>query len=409
MIAMFIFGPIGPSEVILGAIGVTAIWMYRHKRSNKSACRGRGWWPALLLVPALGLFLWGNVRIQTTQHQRAVAEEQRAVAKVQAALASRLASIRADAEHQIATMNIHELMDKADAPQIALPPDAPAPPEAPAEAASAERAEDAEENPEPSQAEVEPKSATEGASESDAAATKSNSDEAASETESARETKDNADSAPEASAEPDVADDEDATIPGRSDDEFVSRENDGRRGPSRPAWVDETPKRVGNTHRDVIVTDEYATIEECYEATDISLLAKTNARIEKLTNDNWSFGSAHNLGIGLDYIRREIATDEYVETVERSFGPMKKMYTLIEFSPAVDRELKVRWDAHRRQERFAMVGKGAGSVLALVALVWGLLRIDTVTKGYYTKRLFLGVPAAIIGVFLLLLLIDMAT
>ena len=28
---------------------------------------------------------------------------------------------------------------------------------------------------------------------------------------------------------------------------------------------------------------------------------------------------------------------------------------------------------------------------------YGLLKVDTWTKGYYTKRLFLGVPAAIIG------------
>jgi hypothetical protein len=157
--------------------------------------------------------------------------------------------------------------------------------------------------------------------------------------------------------------------------------------------------------RDIVVTDEYATVDECYEATDAALIAKTNDRINTITNDNWGFGSAHDLGVTIDYIRREIGKDVYIETVERSFGPMKKMYTLIEFSPTVDRELKARWDHHRRHERLAMVGKGAGSVLSLLALVWGLLKVDTITKGYYTKRLFLGVPAAIIGVFLLLLLI----
>ena len=35
----------------------------------------------------------------------------------------------------------------------------------------------------------------------------------------------------------------------------------------------------------------------------------------------------------------------------------------------------------------------------------GLLKIDTWTKGYYTKRLFLGVPAVIIGGVLLLALV----
>jgi hypothetical protein len=55
-----------------------------------------------------------------------------------------------------------------------------------------------------------------------------------------------------------------------------------------------------------------------------------------------------------------------------------------------------RWDELRREGRFAAVGAGAGSVLGLIGLAFGLLKVDTWTKGYYTKRLFLGVPAAII-------------
>ncbi len=110
------------------------------------------------------------------------------------------------------------------------------------------------------------------------------------------------------------------------------------------------------------------------------------------------------MGIGIDFIRREIARKEYVETVERSVGPMKQLYVQVEFSPSIDQELRQRWDELRRQNRFAIVGAGAGSVLGLLGLVFGLLKVDTWTKGYYTKRLFFGVPAAIIGGFGLLVL-----
>jgi hypothetical protein len=86
---------------------------------------------------------------------------------------------------------------------------------------------------------------------------------------------------------------------------------------------------------------------------------------------------------------------------------MKKLYTRVEFSQSVDNELRKRWDEYRREERFAIVGTGAGSVLALLGFVYGLLKVDTWTKGYYTKRLFLGVPAAIIGLgTLFTLLVD---
>ena len=46
-----------------------------------------------------------------------------------------------------------------------------------------------------------------------------------------------------------------------------------------------------------------------------------------------------------------------------------------------------------------MVGVGAVSILGLVGLVFALLKVDTATKGYYTKRLFIGVPLAILGFF----------
>jgi hypothetical protein len=89
---------------------------------------------------------------------------------------------------------------------------------------------------------------------------------------------------------------------------------------------------------------------------------------------------------------------EYIENSNRSFGPMNRLHTQIEFTPAVDRELKGVWDAQIREDRFAYVGLGAGSVLGFLGMVWGLLRLDTATKGYYSKWLFIGVPAAIIGV-----------
>ena len=56
-----------------------------------------------------------------------------------------------------------------------------------------------------------------------------------------------------------------------------------------------------------------------------------------------------------------------------------------------------------------MVGMGAGSVLALLSLVFALLKVDTWTRGYYSKRLFLGVPLAIIGGLLLVSLLMAGT
>jgi hypothetical protein len=52
-----------------------------------------------------------------------------------------------------------------------------------------------------------------------------------------------------------------------------------------------------------------------------------------------------------------------------------------------------------------MVGMSSAGILGLLFTVWGLLKVDTATKGYYSKWLFVGVPAAIIGTTLLSVLV----
>lgn len=205
----------------------------------------------------------------------------------------------------------------------------------------------------------------------------------------------------------------------------------------RPSWIDEQPKNVGEVRRDIVVTEEYSSRAECERAADVLLLLKTYEHLSQLLGNprseepppsialytesgeikadgqtiyqrHGSYGEWHDyrwkmladMGIGIDFVRREIVVPqdgEYLETVDRSAGPMHKLYTRVEFRPNVDQQLLRRWEELRRGERFAVVGAGAGSVLGLLGIVFGLLKADTATKGYYTKRLFLGVPTAIMG------------
>jgi hypothetical protein len=206
-----------------------------------------------------------------------------------------------------------------------------------------------------------------------------------------------------------------------------------------PEWADDEPRvYMPDAWREVIVTDEYATPEECRRATDVYLLMKTAEHVRSLEqqsffetprpsltfnqglvladgliivdshNPGYSQDSRlqllNNLGIGLDRVRRETVREQHLASREsqRSMATMYKQYTLVEFTKQFDNELRQAYNTYRRQERFAVVGAGASTVLMLLASVLGLLKIDTWTKGYYTKRLFIGVPAAIIGGFALL-------
>jgi hypothetical protein len=170
----------------------------------------------------------------------------------------------------------------------------------------------------------------------------------------------------------------------------------------RPVWVDQPPKRVGNVWREVVFAGDYATIRECNLAADVELLEAVRVHIAELVGAHGGNRSPvvpqlDQMGIGIDYIRREIAKDEYLETVERSVGPMVRSYTLLEFSSSVDRDLRNRWETFLRESRLLTVGGVGALAFSLVGLAYGLLKVDTWTKGYYTKQLILGVPAAIIA------------
>ena len=112
----------------------------------------------------------------------------------------------------------------------------------------------------------------------------------------------------------------------------------------RPDWIDETPKRTGYTRRDLIVTDEYESIDECYQAADVYLMLKTYEHLMELigrprygntqpsitftsntilvdgqvisaANDHRSvddnrLDQLNDLGIGIDYVRREVVAKD---------------------------------------------------------------------------------------------------
>jgi len=446
--------------LLFGAAVVAGIVAFvRWATAKRTVGEGGNWWPALLLVPLLlVLTMVGSFRVQRSaripsghDHEwpaRAIhdqfARQQADFARQHAQLARQAAKMNDQLKHRIDSMDIHELMDLVDAPRIMLP----MPPTG--ILLKLANATNGENNA------GEPASAGGKAGTTDDAT----DDATAGETDERRTNEPDAQLLAEANAgvqsilgqeassqEAVTNADEESdrvvmvaeTKSARADkppknDKPTERETEagGLSTPiaaasepaverNRPNWVNQPPIRFGEVQRDVLVTEEWSSEPECERARDIDLMLKTYEHIQMLVGSPFEhfqledrrdlqdgrvqdrLQELNRAGISLDYIHREIAKDEFLETVERSVGPMKKLYTLIEFTPGVDRELGQRWEAREREQRFWMLGAGASSVLGVLACVFGLLKIDTWTKGYYTKRLFLGVPAAIIGVILSLL------
>lgn len=174
---------------------------------------------------------------------------------------------------------------------------------------------------------------------------------------------------------------------------------------AKPDWVTNPPRRVGNVYRRVVTSDLYSTVEECQLQLEGQLQEAVRERVESLVSEGVERSAfmpgPETFGISIDYIMREICKDEYTEIVDASFGEMRRMHVLMEFTPAVENRLKTVWQEHKRRHRLGIVGKYAGLALGLLASIYCLLQFDTWTRGYYTKRLLVGVPVVIIAVVVL--------
>jgi hypothetical protein len=108
------------------------------------------------------------------------------------------------------------------------------------------------------------------------------------------------------------------------------------------------------------------------------------------------------MGVGNSFIDGDVVVDRYFETKEFEIGPMETGWALLEFAPNVDRRLLEAWQSYARRDGIVITAVGSSLVLGFLGLVLGLIKADTWTRGYYTKRLFLGVPAAIIAFVMLM-------
>jgi hypothetical protein len=174
----------------------------------------------------------------------------------------------------------------------------------------------------------------------------------------------------------------------------------------RPHWIDAPPKQIGNVRKFVVVSDPYLTAEESRRDADQKMQNLTLNRAGELSGASLArrngAAALADLGLGGDYVRRELCTDEFIDVIDTSVGEMRKTYSLLEFNEAQDALLIDRARSYARQEGLFDVMLIGGGLLASIATLFGLLKVDTWTRGYYTKRLFLGVPATIITIVALL-------
>lgn len=174
----------------------------------------------------------------------------------------------------------------------------------------------------------------------------------------------------------------------------------------RPEWLEGAASVNDGSQRQVLSTPPYQTASECRDRILIDLQQLVIERTKELLRidrgGEYYVPRLELMGLSIRNLSGKIVQEEFVETIDTSVGPMKRLHALVQFPPTADQELLEGWRSYARQERMAVVGAISSGVVGVLALVFGLLKLDTWTRGYYSKRLFLGVPAAIIALLALL-------
>jgi hypothetical protein len=170
---------------------------------------------------------------------------------------------------------------------------------------------------------------------------------------------------------------------------------------SRPDWVDDVGAVILTSRKVTLSAGPYTTTQECRKDLEGEMARVARQRIERLAAARQ--GVAHvdvpeiaALRIDAGDLLDRLFKEQYVETVDSSVGEMKHAFVQIEFTPEEDQRLVEAWSDLARQRGLAKVGVASALAVAGLSLIYGLLKVDTWTRGYYSKRIFLGIPAALV-------------
>ena len=161
-----------------------------------------------------------------------------------------------------------------------------------------------------------------------------------------------------------------------------------------PEWVTAGQQRVGDVYHMPITIGPYTTRQEC----DVEQRNLLREAVDRYVNISIGDGASDYVNLQLPYIYQNIVRADVEEHRPSSVGPMLYVHNLLEFDRAVNDHIQVVYRQALVAERLKYAGIGTAGLFGLLATVFGYLKLDTLSRGYYTGRLRLAAAAAILGI-----------
>lgn len=164
-------------------------------------------------------------------------------------------------------------------------------------------------------------------------------------------------------------------------------------GAGRPTWMDEPTGKHDGVFRTIATAGPYSTPQECREKLNDAI----QGAIEHYVNGFLPRRAGVKIDLPPSFIHNQLVRGEWLEQSEYSVGPMYNLHALLVFDQQANQEIDRQYHEGQVKGRLAYTGAGAGLVLALISTLFGYLKLDTLTRGYYTGRLRVAAGAAILA------------
>lgn len=163
-------------------------------------------------------------------------------------------------------------------------------------------------------------------------------------------------------------------------------------GEPRPDWVDALPGLSGGVYSASVRSGPFATHPECQRELDSQMKSAADHYINEYLGEQ----AAALVDIPLSYLKNRVKKAEYVEVVypenlaDLGLGPMYQIHARLEFDETARADFRRQWRNAEVVNRLWYTGGAAALVLALLATLYGYLKLDLRTGGAHKGRLQLA-------------------
>ena len=170
--------------------------------------------------------------------------------------------------------------------------------------------------------------------------------------------------------------------------------------PQRPDWIEHPSGREGDIYYETVMVERYTTRAEAEDAGRRTANANPG-----LSRPLFGAGTRTLFTVPPAFIHDHLVKSRYEETVESSVGPMVNAYARLAFDRRARTQLQRMYRDAQTEHRLLGVAGGAAAVLLMLGSVFGYLKLDTLTRGYYTRRLQFATALVILTVVAGMLLV----